>query len=112
MGWSKSFASGADRTPRLNMSLSVMWISGLIVSSVLFIYSLCSSNMIDLSFWTAAYLVCALQTFILFRSVGNFPLWSAVLYPLNLVFFLTVFTYSSYRSSKNRNVEWKGRKIN
>ena len=112
-GWSKSFTRGADQTPGLNMSLSVMWISGLTVSSVFFTYSLLfSGNMFGIYFWTAVYLICVIQVFILLRSIGNFPLWSALLYPLNLIFFLTVFTFSSYRSSKNRNVEWKGRKIN
>lgn len=112
MGWSKSFARGADRTPRFNMFISVMWISGLIVSSVFFIYSLFSNNMTHLYFWTAIYSLCVFQLFILFRSVGNYPLWSAALYPVNLIFFLTVFTFASYRSSKNRQIEWKGRKIN
>ena len=111
-GWSKSFSRGADRTPKLNMSLSVMWISGLIVSSTFFIFSIFSGKIIDLSFWTAIYLLWVAQLFILFRRIGNFPLWSALLYPLNLIFFLTVFAFSSYLSSKNNKVEWKGRKIN
>ena len=110
-GWSKSFARGADRTPRLNVSFSVMWISGLIVSFVLFLYSLFSGGLIEVSFWTVFYLLCVIQVLIFFRSVGNFPVWSAVFYPVNLLFFLMVFAFSVYISSKKGRIEWKGRKI-
>lgn len=111
MGWSKSFARGADRTPRLNMFFSVMWISGLIVSFILFLFSLFSGSPLAVYFWTVFYLLCVMQVLIFFRSVGNFPVWSALFYPVNLLFFLTVFAFSVYVSSKKRQVEWKGRKI-
>ena len=110
-GWSKSFAGGAERTPRLNMSLSVLWISGLIVSFVLFLFSLFSGGPVAVYFWAGFYLLCVAQVLIFFRSVGNFPVWSAVFYPVNLLFFITVFAFSVYISSKKGKVEWKGRKI-
>ena len=111
-GWSKSFARGAEGTPRLNMTLSIMWISGQIVSSAFFLYSYFSGNLIYISFWSVMYMSCTIHFFILFRMVGNFPLWSAVLYPVNLLFFLAVFSLAAYKSSSKGQVEWKGRKIN
>ena len=111
-GWSKSFLKGADHTPRLNMSLSVMWISGLVVSLVFLILSVLSKDPINVLFWFVLYMISVFQVFVLFRRVGNFPVWSSVFYPVNLIFFLILFTFSAYRSSRNRRVEWKGRKIN
>ena len=110
-GWSKSFAHGADLTPRLNMYLSSLWISGLTVSSVFFGYSLFSADIFYIVTWSIVYLVYVIHLLILFRSAGNFPIWSAVFYPVTLLFFLAVFFITLFKISKNRQMEWKGRKV-
>ncbi len=110
-GWSKSITRGADLTPGISMSLCTIWISGLTVSSILFCYSIFSADLCNILIWSMVYLVYAIELIILFKTAGNFPIWSAVLYPVNLLFFLAVFSMASYRISKNRQAEWKGRKI-
>ena len=112
MGWSKSFTRGADHTPRVNMSLSVMWINGLLFSSIFLILSFFSNNTVNVLFWSIVYILSVFQILFQFRKVGNFRVWSAVFYPANLIFFLTLFTFAAYRNSRNRGIEWKGRKIN
>jgi 4,4'-diaponeurosporenoate glycosyltransferase len=110
-GWRKSFARGADQTPWLNMAFAVIWISGLIITSAFFLSALFSGSILNMYFWTALYVLSVIQVYYNFRRVGNFPLWSAVFYPAILIFFLAVFVIAAYSSSKNRQVEWKGRKI-
>jgi 4,4'-diaponeurosporenoate glycosyltransferase len=110
-GWRKSFARGADQTPWLNMTFAIIWISGLIVTSAFFLSALFSGILINIYFWASLYLLSVIQVYYDFRRVGNFPLWSAVFYPAILIFFLALFIVTEYSSSKNSQIEWKGRKI-
>ncbi|MBN1849320.1 MAG: glycosyltransferase [Deltaproteobacteria bacterium] len=111
-GWTKSFTAGAGKTPPLTMRLSIMWISGLLITPVFFLVSIFSGPVSGLLFWSAIYTLYVLQLYIQFRRTGTFPLWSMVFYPINLAFFLTVFTWAGYRTSRNKQISWKGRKIN
>ncbi len=108
-GWLKSFALGADETPRLNMTIAISWISGLIAATVYFMVSLYNGNIMDICYGGFIYLICVVQLFIHLRRIGNFPLWSALLYPAVLIFFLALFAFAALTS--NRPVEWKGRKL-
>ena len=59
--------------------------------------------------WGVMYLLCAVQVGGFSRRVGTFHGFSALLYPLPLVFFFAVFARSAMRSGKA--VHWKGREI-
>ena len=59
--------------------------------------------------WGAAYLLCAAQVGWFSRQIGAFRWFTALLYPVPLVFFFAVFTRSALRSGKQ--VTWKGRAI-
>jgi 4,4'-diaponeurosporenoate glycosyltransferase len=111
-GWTKSFTAGANKTPRLTMRLSIMWITGLLITPVFFLISLFSDNTTRLFFWAGVYVLYVLQLFIQFRRAGNFPFWSVVFYPVNLAFFLGIFTLTGYRVSRKKQISWKGRNIN
>jgi 4,4'-diaponeurosporenoate glycosyltransferase len=108
-GWRKSFALGADETPRLNMTIAVSWISGLIAAMVYFTVALLNGDITHICYGVFIYLICGLQLFIHFRRIGNFPLWSALFYPAVLIFFLSLFAFAA--AGPNRPVKWKGRKI-
>jgi 4,4'-diaponeurosporenoate glycosyltransferase len=109
-GWRKSFALGAGETHLLNMTIAIIWISGLIIAMVSLIYSVFSGNISDISFPGILYLLCVVHMFIIFRRIGNFPLWVALFYPAVLIFFLSLFTFTTFSSKKP--VEWKGRRVN
>lgn len=111
-GWTKSFTAGADKTPRLTMRLSIMWITGLLITPVFFLISLFSANTTRFFFWASVYVLYVLQLFIQFRRAGNFPLWSVVFYPVNLAFFLGIFSWAGYKISRKQQIFWKGREIN
>lgn len=110
-GWTKSFTLGAGQTPPLIMRLSVMWISGLLITPVFLLFSLFSQSMVGILFWAIIYILYIFQLFIQFRRAGNFPLWSVALYPILLIFFLAIFTWAIYRNTRNTQISWKGRSI-
>jgi 4,4'-diaponeurosporenoate glycosyltransferase len=102
-GWTKGFASGAGQTPRGTLFLIVAWMIGLMLAPLGWLMTGDSLS------WGAAYLLCAAQVGWLSRRVGGFHWFSALLYPLPLIFFFAVFAWSAARSGKA--VRWKGRQI-
>jgi len=59
--------------------------------------------------WGPLYLACAAQVAWFGRLVGSFRWFSALLYPVPLIFFFLVFLWSVVHSGKT--VTWKGREI-
>lgn len=102
-GWTKGFASGAGQTPRGTLLLIVAWMIGLMLAPL---GGLVTGDWLR---WGAAYLLCAAQVAWLSRLVGTFRWFTAVLYPVPLIFFFVVFAWSVVRSGKR--VQWKGREI-
>jgi 4,4'-diaponeurosporenoate glycosyltransferase len=102
-GWTKGFASGAGQTPRGTQFLIVAWMIGLMLAPL---GGLATGDWLR---WGAAYLLCAAQVAWFSRQVGAFRWFTAVLYPVPLIFFFVVFAWSVLRSGKR--VHWKGREI-
>lgn len=102
-GWTKGFASGAGRAPRGVLLLTVAWMTSLILPLIGWL------GTGDELRWGAMYLFCATQVGWLGRKIGSFRWFSALLYPLPLIFFFVVFARSKMRSGKQ--VTWKGRTI-
>ncbi|MEI6780526.1 MAG: glycosyltransferase [Verrucomicrobiota bacterium] len=102
-GWTKGFASGAGQTPRGTLLLLVAWMIGLMLAPL---GGLVTGDWLR---WGAAYLLCVGQVAWFSRLAGAFRWWTAVLYPVPLIFFFVVFAWSMLRSG--RRVQWKGREI-
>ena len=102
-GWTKGFASGAGQTPRGTLLLVVAWMTGLMLAPLGWWVTG------DWLRWGAMCLLCAGQVAWFSRQVGAFRGFTALLYPVPLVFFFAVFTRSALRSGKS--VSWKGREI-
>ena len=99
-GWTKGFASGAARTPGPLLLLIVAWLTGMMLPLGWLPFSAPAA---------LVYLVFAAQLAIIFRQVGSFRWYAALLYPVPLVFFFVTFAVSVQRS--RRQVTWKGRTI-
>lgn len=99
-GWTKGFASGAARTPLVLLLLLLVWMGGMVVTLFLLTYG-----------WPGIlmYLLYAAQLHLLLRQVGAFRWYTALFFPVTLVFYFLVFTWSVLRSGKT--VSWKGREI-
>lgn len=103
-GWTKGFASGSGQTPRGTLLLSVAWMTGLMAAPIGWLLAGAPP------WWGAFYLLCAAQVAWFGHLVGAFRAYTALFYPVPLVFFLVVFARSAMRSG--RQVTWKGRHIN
>ena len=102
-GWTKGFAAGAGQTPRGTLLLVVAWMIGLMFAPLGWLMTG------DALRWGAVYLLCAAQVGWFSRQVGAFRWFSALLYPVPLIFFFIIFARSAARSGKQ--VTWKGREI-
>jgi 4,4'-diaponeurosporenoate glycosyltransferase len=102
-GWTKGFASGAGQTPRRTLLVVVAWMTGLMLAPIDWLVTG------DWLRWGAMYLLCAAQVAWISRLVGAFRWYTALLYPVPLIFFFVVFARSAMRSGKA--VSWKGREI-
>jgi 4,4'-diaponeurosporenoate glycosyltransferase len=102
-GWTKGFAAGAGQTPRGVLLLVVAWMIGLMLAPIGWLVTG------DGLAWGAVYLLCAAQVGWFARQIGAFRWFTALLYPVPLIFFFAVFARSALRSGKQ--VTWKGRAI-
>lgn len=102
-GWTKGFASGAGRTPRVILIVLILWMSGLMLAPVGLVLDHLAIE------WVVMYLACALQLAWFARRVGGFHWHALLFYPVLLVFFFIIFTRSARRSGKR--VTWKGREM-
>jgi 4,4'-diaponeurosporenoate glycosyltransferase len=99
-GWIKGFASGARQTGKPVLLLIVAWLTGMMLPV----------GCLPFSAWAGLlYLLFAAQLGFMFRQVGAFRWYTALLYPVPLIFFFVVFAVSVLRSG--RRVTWKGRTI-
>lgn len=102
-GWTKGFAAGAGQTPRSVLLLVVAWMIGLMLAPIGWAVTG------DSLAWGVVYLLCAAQVGWFARQIGAFRWFTALLYPVPLIFFFAVFARSAMRSGKQ--VTWKGREI-
>ena len=102
-GWTKGFAAGAGQTPRGTLFLVVVWMIGLMFAPLGWLMTG------DWLRWGAMYLLCVAQVAWFGWLVGAFRWFTALLYPVPLIFFFLVFAWSATRSGKR--VSWKGREI-
>jgi 4,4'-diaponeurosporenoate glycosyltransferase len=106
-GWTKNFATGASLIPGWLLGLVSIWITGLFISFLSGIAPFMWANNVYL----IGYFSTGLITWILARKVGNFSFLVVIFYPIFLVFFVWLFIRSSIRLKKNKQVIWKGRKL-
>ncbi len=108
-GWSKNVATGARRTPFLRSIGVGLWVTSLLVAvGALFGHTVPAvSGLLAL---TAVYAVVALQVAVLGHRVGRFGP-AAAAWPVLVLFFVAVFTWSAGRTFLLRQVRWSGRTL-
>jgi 4,4'-diaponeurosporenoate glycosyltransferase len=108
-GWTKAFATGASKTPPARMTLVVLWIVG----SMMAFLSLLVSPWFGPGGITplAVYLAFVIQWGFFLWRVGRFSPWTALFYPIPLLFFFGLFGRSSWLRRSGKAVTWKGRSI-
>jgi len=110
-GWSKGFAMGAVKTSIPVLIMIIAWITGAIGTTRYLIQALIITDISLAILWGLLYTAYAFQIYWMLSRIGNFKLYTALLFPIPLLFFLIVFTYSFLIIFIRKNVSWKGRKI-
>lgn len=95
-GFVKNLASGGSKASPLAVAGVALW----------FVF-LCSPLVVGIGWYVA----CVAQVYVLSRVVGKFGIVHALIYPVHVVFFLTVLYASLWRRFVVRSVSWKGRSI-
>src|SRR6056297_2459065 len=130
-GWTKNMAMGASLSKLRSIVLLVIWFIG--ISNVsLAVWALAAGGakaaaaggvstalgaLSASGAWWSAVVVAAVyglytaQVWVQLRRVGSFSLLSALLFPLEFLFFVGVFVYSIIRTRLFGSVSWKGRSI-
>lgn len=108
-GWTKAFASGASGSGRLELLLSVAWITGGMLAWIMVVVA--AVSVYPVAPFILLYAMFALQTYGLLRRIGSFHPLASAMYPVLLLFFFVVFFSSALRRRRGANVHWKGRVI-
>ena len=110
-GWSKGFAMGAVKTSIPVLIMIIAWITGAIGTTRHLIQAVIIADISLSTLWGLLYLAYAIQIYWMLYRIGNFKPYTALLFPIPLLFFLIVFFYSFLIIFIRRNVKWKGRTI-
>jgi 4,4'-diaponeurosporenoate glycosyltransferase len=115
-GWCKSMASGAGDSPALSRWLMTGWLTGATAAVIILavgIAALAAASPSLSTFGAAAvglYLAYTAQMWWMFRRIGSFGLIAALLFPLPLAFFHTVFARSMWLTRRG-GITWRGRAV-
>jgi len=110
-GWSKGYAMGAAKIPIPLLILIIAWICGSIGTTRYLIEAIIAADIGQIAIWAILYILYAAQIYWMLVRIGSFRCYTALFYPVPLVFFVLVFTYSFARIFVVRSVKWKGRNI-
>ena len=108
-GWTKAFANGAGNTPFFTLLLIIFWISGGFIITIKLSISLYSGSSIIL--WTLLYFIYSIQLYWMLHRIGAFNFWITLLFPINLIFYVLIFSRSLIYNLFNKPVNWKSREV-
>jgi len=110
-GWSKGFAMGAAKTSIPILIMIIAWITGAIGTTRHLIQAATITDISLITLWGLLYIAYAIQIYWMLYRIGNFKPYTALLFPVPLLFFVVVFVYSFLIIFIRRNVSWKGRTL-
>lgn len=110
-GWTKNFATASSSTHPIVLALIILWIGGGFSTAGVLIRALMAEGpavILAAILVTLAYLAVFLFQA---RRAGNFHWLVLVFFPLHVLFFAFLFTWSMYLTKIRRSVSWRGRNI-
>lgn len=105
-GWIKAFASGASATPPTRLIATILWLFGF---PTVVLVALLPNTPLPIELSALWYLAFAVQLGVFAKALGNFPWWSALVYPLYWLFYQIIFFRSLWAPSQRKT--WKGRTL-
>lgn len=110
-GWSKSFAAGSASISKITFLLIIVWITGCFEASILPAKEIFAGQYKALLLPAIIYLLFAGQIMWMLRQIGKFQTWTALLYPLPLIFFVCVMFWSVLEKIMFKKTKWKDRVV-
>ncbi len=111
--WKKGFVSGAAKVEKTTLIFSSIWISAGMLSIVSLCFLGSSYAPPHYSIYVLiGYLTNALACGWAFRIAGSFGIWNALLFPISLLFYQTLFFKSLVDKHRGMKTNWKGRMVN
>ena len=113
-GWSKNFASGAVKTPIVNLVLVVLYIASYysvainLIQNIVWIFEGLTDYKLII-FNLIIYLIASYILYIKAREIGKFSLLTCIFYVMPLAAFTLIFAWSLILKFIVRRVKWKGR---
>nr|WP_102711852.1 glycosyltransferase [Paenibacillus castaneae] len=111
-GWSKSIGLGAGSTPIIALLLVIIWFSGLAAAAIRLLSQIGGESIGKLLLAAAIYALAVATVSRGLRESGTFKWYTKLFYPVYMLFFIVLFSYSLILSFIVRKVSWKGRQIN
>ena len=105
--WSKAFLQGAADSGRFVLSASILWITALWSTMLLFLFAPQPARLSLL----VVYLLFALQLAFIARTLGNFRILTCLLYPIPLAYYCGLFGLSALYRAMGRKPVWRGRPV-
>lgn len=110
-GFSRGFAEGANAISIPILVLIVTWVTGGMSVFRHVIQALLTAPDIPILAWASLYAGFSLQLHWMLRRIGNFGLFTCILYPIPALFFVLVFFRSLLLKAGIGRKSWKGRVI-
>jgi 4,4'-diaponeurosporenoate glycosyltransferase len=108
--WTKGFSSGASLTSPFAMTLAAIWLSGLMAISIILFLLPLAETPAHLPV-IGCYLLVAAALWFLFQKIGRFTLLNALLFPIALFFYQSLFALAIIRKRRGTTTQWKGRHV-
>jgi 4,4'-diaponeurosporenoate glycosyltransferase len=110
-GWSKGFAEGAQGISLATLLMIILWVAGGAGATRTMLMGLFGSD-VSLVVWAGfLYIFYVLQVYWMLFRIGNFKFYTALLFPVPLLFFIMLFSYSLMLKIFKKRVTWKGRTL-
>lgn len=111
-GWKKGFAQGAGNVSTRALALTSVWITGGMLATTSAVIA-CFPFANDAFRISSAfvYILYVVQFVRAFRLIGSFSFFTAVFFPIPLLFYQTLFFYSLLDRKLGHGTNWKGRHV-
>ncbi len=110
-GWTKGFAEGSASIRKLFLFLIILWVTGCFEAFINLFKFLGFSDVP--SVWVPVFTYClyAFQVFWILHRIGRFKMWTALFFPVSLIFFALIMGWSLIQKHILKQVRWKNRVI-
>jgi len=110
-GWSKGFAEGAQGISLGMLLMIIAWVAGGAGATRTLLIGFIAGESSLVLFAGFLYVFYVLQIYWMLFRIGNFKMYTALFFPVPLLFFVGVFVYSLIKVFLRKKVTWKGRTL-